>query len=60
VPDLKPYAVILVTERNRYGHEKRRMTVRILAQDREDALRLAPEIYSGEAIAAQYCPFPLI
>jgi hypothetical protein len=49
---LRPYAVILDTSPGR-------IVVRIWARDREHALSEAPEIYGGEAIAAQHCPQPL-
>jgi hypothetical protein len=56
---LRPYAVILQMPSQPPRGRPRRMTVRIWAKDRDDAMAQAPEIYGGEAIAAQHCPFPL-
>jgi hypothetical protein len=56
---LRPYAVILLMPAAR-PHLRRRMTVRLWASDREDALARAVEFYGAdEAIAAQHCPNPL-
>jgi hypothetical protein len=57
---LRPYAVILELPRPATTPgRQRKMTVRIWARDREDAMARAPEIYGGTAIAAQHCPYPL-
>jgi hypothetical protein len=42
-------------------HLRKRMTVRLWASDREDAMARAVEFYSAdEAIAAQHHPNPLL
>jgi hypothetical protein len=56
---LRPYAVILLMPAAR-PHLRKRMTVRLWASDREDAMARAVEFYSAdEAVAAQHHPNPL-